>query len=341
MKYTITNTEINNKRASEFETKSLLYLVGFRKDSHEVDVLAIDCLNDVTGINKSFDKLWDVQAKNHSTLTPKKIGKFLYTLFDNYTSEVDFFDYILFVPKLTSDYLIDDSLMTYGIDNINTDTKKRIKNGLISEIKRVLGSCNELVVDSFLNIVLIVQDNKKISTYIKGITRFKNKKIRGEDFYKSVFEDIRDIQSVKKNSYIEGVVLTDIKDVLSLNRHFYAKDINTLIINRIIGCDIFATPYTISFLPEIRKTVDDDSAKDLLQDCKSNLSRAFFNKNSNKEFWIITEFLISYLADNTNSSIYESLTELHMNTQIKSSYFNEKSLLFLISLIKDGLKDEN
>ena len=49
--YTFKNTEINNKKASDFETKSMLYLLGMRSDSKEIDLIAVDCFNDVTGLN--------------------------------------------------------------------------------------------------------------------------------------------------------------------------------------------------------------------------------------------------------------------------------------------------
>jgi hypothetical protein len=341
MIYKIKNTEINNKKASEFETKSLLYLIGFRKDSSEINLLAIDCLNDVTGLSKSFEKLWDIQSKNHSTLNPKKIGVSLFTLFDNFISEINFHELILFVPKLTENYLIDSNLMSHDINNFKPPVIEKIKNGLAFEILRVKNTCDNSKLDLFFKKVTFVQDNKKNSTYIKGITKFKNKKTINEDLYNSIFEDIRDVQSIKKNSYIEGIVINDIRDIIPLNRHIYTKDIKTLIINRIIGFDLFATQYTISFLPEIRKTVDDDDAKDLLQECKSNLTRAFFNKSSNKEFWLIIEELINIISSTPQTSIYETLDYLRTKIQIRSSYFNEKSILFLISLIKDGFKDEN
>lgn len=40
------------ENASEFETKSLLYLFGCRKDSKDIDVFIIDCFNDVSGADK-------------------------------------------------------------------------------------------------------------------------------------------------------------------------------------------------------------------------------------------------------------------------------------------------
>lgn len=64
--YTFKNTEINNKKASDFETKSMLYLLGMRSDSEEIEIITVDCFNDATGSNTDFSKLWDVQSKNHS-----------------------------------------------------------------------------------------------------------------------------------------------------------------------------------------------------------------------------------------------------------------------------------
>ena len=63
MVYRFETTEQNNQKANDYETKALLYLLSFRKDSKQIEVFAIDCFNDVTGCNKLYDKLWDVQSK--------------------------------------------------------------------------------------------------------------------------------------------------------------------------------------------------------------------------------------------------------------------------------------
>ncbi|MEI8636778.1 hypothetical protein [Vibrio coralliilyticus] len=122
--YTFKNTEINNKKASDFETKSMLYLLGMREDSESIELITVDCFNDVTGIDSQFSKLWDVQSKNHSSLPPSKIGESLYTLYTNYVSNFDFYQYILFIPKLKKEYLIDDSKNIYGYNNIDVKKKK-------------------------------------------------------------------------------------------------------------------------------------------------------------------------------------------------------------------------
>jgi hypothetical protein len=85
-----------------------------RRDSDKIDVIMVDCFNDVTGADNKFFKLWDVQSKNHKSLPPSKIAESLITLYDNYISNIKFTEYILFIPKLKREYLIDASLNTYG-----------------------------------------------------------------------------------------------------------------------------------------------------------------------------------------------------------------------------------
>ena len=47
MSYIFKNTEINNEKASVFETKSLLYLIGKRNDSKEIEYVTFDCFNGI------------------------------------------------------------------------------------------------------------------------------------------------------------------------------------------------------------------------------------------------------------------------------------------------------
>jgi len=54
--YVFKNTERNNSKASQYETKSLLYLIGLRADREKISILAIDCFNDITGLSDSGAK---------------------------------------------------------------------------------------------------------------------------------------------------------------------------------------------------------------------------------------------------------------------------------------------
>ncbi len=60
----------------------------------------------------------------------------------------------------------------------------------------------------------------------------------------------------------------------------------------------------IAFLEVIREK-DSEDIKDLLQECQSNLSRSFFNKNESKSFWNISEQLIKLIKTNSNDNIFE------------------------------------
>ena len=67
--YQFTTTERNNEKASEYETKAMLYLFGCRQDSRDMDVFIIDCFNDVSGANRDVNRLWDVPVSyTHLTL---------------------------------------------------------------------------------------------------------------------------------------------------------------------------------------------------------------------------------------------------------------------------------
>ncbi len=137
MAYIFKNTELNNEKASVFETKSLLYLIGKRIDSKEIEYITFDCFNDLSGINKRHNKIWDIQSKNEANLFPKKIGTYFFTLFDNFISTFSFKEFIFFCPILKEEYKIDTTLRSFKFINFKESTKSRIKIGLIEEVSRV------------------------------------------------------------------------------------------------------------------------------------------------------------------------------------------------------------
>lgn len=338
MHYTFKNTEINNKKATDFETKSLLYLIGRRKDSKEVEYITFDCFNDVSGVNKKSDKIWDIQSKNEKSLSPKKIGKYFFTLFDNHTSPFDFTEYIFFCPILKTEYKIDENLNIYGIENIVDKTLTRIKSGLKEEILRVKGKSIDysIELDLFLKKIIIVEDTELDNEYIKSVTKFKNSEIKSNAFYQSVFQDLRDIQSAKKNTYIENSIIKQIKDVLKFNRHLYTKDIEVLIISRIIGCEVFEYKGIPLYFITVIDSLDFEDKKDTIQECNSNLSRAFFNKNSNHEFWKICEIIIEYLESQDITDVETIFNKLFNKYKFRISYLTPITIKYLIAIIIDG-----
>ena len=337
--YTFKNTEINNKKASDFETKSMLYLLGMRSDSDEVDLIAVDCFNDVTGSNQDFSKLWDVQSKNHSSLPPSKIGESLSTLYDNFISSISFFEYILFIPKLTRDYLVDPSLNIYGYQNIQDKQRTGIEKKLKEKINNNKTGDVPALFSEFLDKVTFVEDNKKTSTYIKKISKFKNNRAVTEEVYNRIFNEIRNFQASLKISYIENEVITHPSEIIKFDRHITKSQINTLLINRLVGIDIFASAAIPLPFIEYIIGMDQEEIKDLIQECNENLSRAFFDKNGCKEFWKISENIIKLIKNNPKYSVPLIYDELSSMIKIKTQYLPERTIQYMISLIKTGLEN--
>ncbi|KHS93461.1 hypothetical protein RC86_04910 [Pectobacterium brasiliense] len=338
--YTFKNTERNNKKASEFETKSMLYLLGMRADSNEIETITIDCFNDVTGACNKFEKLWDIQSKNHSTLPPSKIGESLLTLYNNYVSDFDFFEYILFTPKLDRSYLINKEENIYNYNNFTDKTQKGIKSKIIKKLKFPPLSDEEQQLNAFLDKVFFVEDVNTAVEYVKRISRFKKHSSMPVGIYENIFNEIRDRQSVLKNSYIENEIINQPKDVLLFNRHITKLDINTLIINRLVGIDIFsAKGVPIPFIPFL-VSHEEEKRKDIIQDCNSNLSRCFFDKNGCKKFWSVSECIVNILRHGERN-VDSVFSELIKEVKIRGPYLNELTIKYLISLILSGMNDDN
>ncbi len=343
MTYIFKNTERNNKRSSDFETKSMLYLIGQNKDKEEIEYVIFDCFNDVSGINEDTDSIWDIQSKNEQSMNPKKIGKYFYTLFDNYISSFNFKEFIFFAPRLKSDYKKDVQLSVYNTDNFQDKTLDRIKIGLNEEIIRVKGNQvnYDLEQENFLKQIVIVEDNKNESEYIKTVTNFKNLDIKDENFYKSIFEELRDIQTAKKNSYIENSTISQIIEVLDFQRHLSVKDIETLIISRIIGCELFTYKSIPLYFSPLLDGKDIEDKKDILQRCNSNLSKAFFDKNSNQIFWRVCEDIIAFLENNAVADITSAFETIFPQYKPKISYLSAITIKYLISIIIEGVENDN
>lgn len=340
MSYTFRNTEINNEKASVFETKSLLYLIGKSNCRKEIEYITFDCFNDVSGIDKKGNNIWDIQSKNEANLNPKKIGKYFFTLFDNSISKFSFKEYIFFCQHLDDNYKINNSLRVYNCSNFQTKTFERIKNGLIQEVKRVKGESIDYSsnIDVFLSKVLIVEDDTTEQEYLKLITKFKDKSLKTDVFYLNVFKELRDIQSAKKNTLIENQTIANIIDVINFNRHLKILDIDIFLICRIIGVEIFSHKSIPIYFIAYTNRLPIEDVEDLIQECNSNLARCVFNKVSNREFWKICEAIISYLDSNFKTDI-EQIFQVNFNKYTpRYSYLNEITIKYLIALIIEGFK---
>lgn len=316
----------------------MLYLVGIHKENEEIDIITFDCFNDVTGSTESFSKMWDIQSKNYSYFPPSKIGESLYTLYSNFVSPFEFHEYILFCNPLNETYLVDTSTPYYKFDNLSESTKSGIIKKLTSMVQEKNKTDCVPFLDEFLAQVSFYEDRKTKSDYIKSISKFKNTKIINDKIYENIFKEIRDKQSSLKNSYIENLTIKQPDEVLNFNRHLTKNQIHTLIISKLVGIEIFSYDgIPMSFLKHVCE-LDEDDAEDLLLECRSNISKAFFDKNSYVLFWSIIEHIIFEIHKEKSKKVDDIYEKTKNKINKIPQYLDEMSLKYLISLLISGYK---
>lgn len=344
--YRIKTSERNNDKATEYETKSLLYLLTKIKGHRTIDLFIIDCFNDVTGVAEGYKDSWDIQSKNVASLTPRKVGIALYTLFANYVSDLSFGHYILFLPPLKDSYVNDVTAEVFQIDNFVTGKTKNVKSGLEGEIERrndadVNTSANLAKIDAFLSEVIFITDRYNKSEYIKSIIKFKNLSNLKDEFLIRIFEEIRAKQAVKKISNVDGVEVSSIQEATALGKNITRKEIELLVVNRVIGNDLFSqNGVPLYFIREI-STMDEEDVADLIQECQSQIGKTLFDKNNKKAFWYLLEEIISVIEIDKKQGIRSILSQISTKAKGRVFTMDENALLYLIALVKEGLEHED
>ena len=142
--------------------------------------------------------------------------------------------------------------------------------------------------------------------------------------------------------YIENESITHPSEVIKFNRHITKSQIHTLLISRLIGIDdVFSfRGVPVHFITYV-SGMDVEDTKDLMQECNENLSRAFFDKNGCKEFWAMSEKIIEILKNKPLNSVSDTFDELVGFMKIKTVYLNERTVQYMISLVKTGLDNVN
>lgn len=339
--YKIQYTERNNKKANDYETRSLLYLLSMREDSDDISLFFVDCVNDLTGSNDNCTELWDTQAKGVSSLNPTKIGIALITLLENYISELEFTHHILLIPKLREGYLINETLLSFDFENFIETKKSFVINGLSCEYEKRNGnSISQSTIDEFIaKITFVIGEEKE--AYIKEIIHFKNKDSHSTDFYKRIFNEIRDKQSALKNICVEGIEINHPSELIALNKFLRGSDIKLMVLNRFVGTELFkSSAIPNSYFNEVRNIGNQDRL-DLLQENNSKISRTFFNKNNKKNFWLLLENIMITIAKNKDDEARTIYEKLNMSLVNSNYTMDEQSIIFFISIIKDGINDNN
>lgn len=342
MSYTVKSTEKLRRPASEAETKAMLYLMSFREDSDEIYYFVVDFFNDMTGMNRIANKLWDLQSKGKKNSSPREIGKELVTLFKNYISDFKFNHYILFLGGVTSTFRINDMESTFNISNIKPTALSMLKKGLEDECfeKTYIDNkkTNDENISVFLSKVLFVIDDKEPAEYVKAIIKVHPRVIPEKSILNAIFNEIRDEQASKKNiRSVEGVVLETTDEVLGYYRHLTNSEIRLMVLHRVINRNPLEQGVPLSFTSTLNQCPP-ERQKDMLDDCQSSLCRALFNKNVATGFWKLFENIYNLVIAHPETSVQSIFNYLDSSIIDSCPDLDVLSLKYFVAIVKDGIQ---
>lgn len=342
MSYIISSTEKLRKTAADYETKALLYLMNFQDDSSDVYYFVVDIFNDLTGMCRTGQKLWDIQSKGAKSNSPKAIGKELVTLYKNYISSFKFHKYLLFLGGVSNTVRIDNSLNIFDIKNIRTEAVEKIISGLIEEsnAKTYIDSSkiNRSCIIDFLNGVQFIVDDKSSSEYVKSIIKTHTKLLPSEEVLTGIFNEIREKQSGKKNTCsLEGITIEASHEVISYSRHLTSGEIKLLALSRIINRDFLEKGSPLPFL-HVLKNTPPERQKDVVLEAQLAFSRALFNKTNADNFWNLFDHIYHTILKNPNRDVNFLFSKINYQIFEQCHDFDINSLKYFISLVKDGVE---
>ncbi len=339
MPYIISASEKTRKAASETETKALLYLMNFDEDSSQIHYYIIDVINDLSGHSLNMINSWDVQAKGNKSPSPKSIGKEIVTLFKNFMSEFNFMKSILFLGGVSSTFRIDESINVFGIENVLPSARIKMIEGLKEESAKKYYIKNEWItdenIDNFLEQIAFVIDDKGKTEYVRGIINLKTSVIVNDEILISIFDSIRDVQSAKKNNMcVEGIILNSPIDILRFKRHMTSDEIRIMALNRIVNSNIMDKGMPIC-LNEVIGHLSKNDLKDVIEDCKLNISKALFDKNNSDNFWKLFGEIYSLITENPQGTIDEIFVLIDQNKINCVHHLDEMAVKYLVALIME------
>ena len=343
MAYIVQSSERVRGIGTEYETKAMLYLMNCREDSYQISFFAIVFYNDVTGLDALADKAWDVQSKGTKTGGPKEVGKALVTLFKNFMSELNFDYLILFLAAVPATLRKDNSLTTFGIENI-TDGRplKALREGLVEEAGKKEYINDEWItdanIDAFLNRVTFVVDDKSKAEYVRGIMSVNPKYIPQDNVLDGIFNKIRDAQSAKKNNEsVEGEMVTHLREVLYFDRVLKVREIRLMVLNSFINHDVINTPPPQSFYQLLRRFYG-LKQKEIIEDCQLQIARLLYDKTYTEEFWKLLNLIYEAIDENGTATIKQLFDSIANEEPAKNPRLDALTVQYLIAVVKEALQ---
>ncbi len=345
MSYTISNTEKTKSKGADYETLSTLYMLGYHSKRNGIRYVFVDCFNDISCSDDGVNEIYDIQAKGYKTISTSQIGRFFYTLFKNFLSGLPFAEYILFLETIDDKYLLQifqgQKRLQYSAftSNAQKSIKKYLENEWIRRDKKKSLSPNDLAsMNNFLNVVqIVVCDFSKIDA-IKKLIPLKNTPIKSDDFYEAIFDEIKKKENELKLIPLEGKVLNNATDILQFNKFIEKKDIDLMLINSFVGTSLFEDMgVPIGFVPELNGVANIEDQKDLLQKCRVELAKMFFDKNQAKNIWKLLLKIVDLVNQNANDMPSQIYTRIPSNVLNSVSGLSDKSVKFFIAKVQEGV----
>ena len=343
--YKITASELNNEKATEYETKSMLYLMNYYNNRGDVAFFAIDFFNDVTGIDRYARNLYDVQSKGIKDIQPATLGCFLVTLFKNYLSDLNFLDFILFIESVSVSIKKEIGEKTvFKYSDLSVSAQKSIKESLLKEsMEKTYIEDKSLITDEKLNDFLVkvnfVIGNKNTAQYIRDLIKVETDLNIEDSYLKKIFKEIRDCQSSKKNNAVENKIIEKIGDVFAFDKTIDISEIKILVLNRIISKHGTKFDKAMpSCFSSIYMSVDETVRDDFLEECQDAVFKILLNKGNSDAYWILFGEVFTLIKNNPNDdvdSLYQKIKEKTLNDV---TFLDYNSARYFVAMVKEGIK---
>lgn len=346
MGYTFISTEQGTPRGNRAETCALLHMMCFSPERDEIDQFAIDCFNDVTGMDNPCLTLHDVQSKAETKITPAKLGVYLATLFENCVSEFSqYFDTLtLFIGGVSPTTLQDPTLTEFSFHHLQPKAQASVRDHLEDACrKRDNGIPDELInddnIDDFLSRVRFVIAKQDETEYIRALAHNSSAILPDQRTLLGIFGQIRDKQSSLKNRKgIAGKVIERPDAVMDFGRILPARQIRLLVIQRLLNMDFLTTDSPASFRPYLDSLPPEMRPEDVEEDCRNELCLQYFDKNNSDAFWRLLDEVVTIFQDDPAADIQEAYKRLSTDTLAACTQLTKRSHLYFIATIKDGLR---
>ena len=345
MAYAFPSMEKGTPAGNAAETCAMLHLMCYSDERDEIEHFAIDCFNDVTGMDGSCLSLYDVQSKAGKNITPAKIGEDLATLFENAVSEFSqyFITFTLFVGGVSSSVLTTPGLTEFGYHDMTPKAQKSVREHLISASKerhdrKFVQYATEENIDDFLCRVRFVVSKPDPTEYIRTLAQTSSVLLPGDRELRSIFGQIRDKQSALKNrDAIVGKSINRPDEVTNYGRVIKWREIKLLIIERLLDRRFYKDDAPAEFMSYLDTLPPEESVKDVAEDCRNEMLTQYFDKNDRDAFWKLFDEIVTVVEAGPEASIADVYGSIDVKTLKACRHMDPRSKLYFIATIKDGL----